>query len=117
MKCSKRTWDAVVRKWRRDLHAFDDAPTQPLFSGSSQLDCCADDDDDGMRNAAVALTAEDLCFDFAEAGDGAVDRLGSASSGPTGAGHVMPPTDTAHPPLAKTIDDMIFDVAHEIDQF
>ena len=41
--CSKRSWDGQVRKWRRDLHAWDDVDASSISDTSEVTDSSLED--------------------------------------------------------------------------
>eukprot|EP00762_Andalucia_godoyi_P000312 ANDGO_03256.mRNA.1 Histone RNA hairpin-binding protein len=63
LKCSKRTFDDLVKNWRRGLHKFDD-PTTPM--NSKQVSKPAEDarfDSDSVYNGPMMITQDMLEFD------------------------------------------------------
>jgi len=64
-KCSKRSWDGQVRKWRRLLHRFDPEDVLGLNNSTGsdssvreELDSTTDEEDDQMNAESVALISE-----------------------------------------------------------
>ncbi len=51
-KCSKRSWDGQVRKWRRQLHLWDPSATDAELASLSLAEPEADTDEDAQIGSA-----------------------------------------------------------------
>ncbi len=61
-KCSKRSWDGQVRKWRRQLHLWDPATTSAELASPSRAaeEAEADTDEDAQLGSADSSSSDSL---------------------------------------------------------